>query len=95
MQDNVEPQKHKFRLSGKELDCIQQLGSKDARIAVLIAKREPKSARVLPLELESTDAQKLREYLTEHLARMGFDEKYEINEQGRVLEELIDRLFIP
>jgi hypothetical protein len=36
-------------------------------------------------------AEQFRAALTEHLAKVGFDEEYEPNEEGRVLEDLIDR----
>ena len=46
------------------------------------------------LEIEREFAEAFREALTERLANVGFDANYQPNDEGRYLEDLIDRLFI-
>lgn len=45
--------------------------------------------------LDANDAETVREALTEELARVGFDPDYELTSEGRLIEGLIDALFIP
>ena len=45
--------------------------------------------------LDANDAGTVREALTEELARVGFDRHYELTAEGRLIEGLIDALFIP
>ena len=45
--------------------------------------------------LNTNDAETVREALTEELARVGFDPNYELTVEGRLIESLIDALFIP
>jgi hypothetical protein len=87
--DNPGPEKHRVKFSAAEWACLQALGSSVSR---LLARQEATNSFVI--SLDSAEAQELREYLTECLARLGFDQNYEVNEQGRLFEELIDRLFI-
>lgn len=47
------------------------------------------------LEIERDVAEPIRDALTERLAEVGFDQNYEPNEEGRFLENFIDRLFVP
>jgi hypothetical protein len=43
------------------------------------------------LEVSVAVAEQFREAFTERLAKVGFDEAYEPTEEGRLLENLIDR----
>jgi hypothetical protein len=95
MQDKIEPEQHRFGFSDEEWACLQYLASKDPRIARLAHEQVPINSNLHAIDIRSADAQELRGYLTEHLAQLGFDKEYELNEQGRLLEELIDRLFVP
>jgi hypothetical protein len=47
------------------------------------------------LEIDRDVAKPIRDVLAERLVEVGFDENYEPNEEGRFLEDLIDRLFVP
>lgn len=47
------------------------------------------------LEIDREFAEPIRGALTERLAVAGFDQDDEPNEEGRFIEDLIDRLFIP
>jgi hypothetical protein len=44
--------------------------------------------------INEEQADELRDYCGEKLLEIGFDEKYNTNEKGRILEDLIDKLFI-
>ena len=47
------------------------------------------------LALEVQEAETVRAALTDEMARRGFDADYRPNDEGRVIEVLIDALFIP
>jgi hypothetical protein len=40
-------------------------------------------------------AEELSDLFTERLAKVGFDSNYQVNSEGDLLEQLIDRFFIP
>jgi hypothetical protein len=44
--------------------------------------------------LDRTDAAVLSDYFTDRLAQVGFDASYEPNDEGTMLESLIDVLFL-
>ena len=46
------------------------------------------------LSLSDDDADELRDRCGDRLQTQGFDEDYSTTEEGRILEELIDKLFI-
>ena len=45
------------------------------------------------IALDRTDAEMLSDFLAERLAKVAFDAGYEPNEEGVLLESLIDALF--
>ena len=46
------------------------------------------------LELSDGIADEVRDICGEHLQETGFDEDYNLNDKGKVLESLVDKLFI-
>lgn len=44
------------------------------------------------IRISAASAEEFRDKLTRRLAEIGFDQDYEITAEGRMLEELIDRL---
>jgi hypothetical protein len=69
--------------------------SSDESVARLLKFEEGGGSTKLILRLSREDARQLRESLTTQLAAVGFDENYEPNEQGQMMEDLIDKFFIP
>jgi hypothetical protein len=45
------------------------------------------------LDLTEEDANYLRDACSEQLQRVGFDKDYELTNEGRILEDLIDKSF--
>ncbi len=43
---------------------------------------------------DEDDAIDLRELCSDYLLEVGFDEEYNANEEGNLLEELIDKLYV-
>ena len=68
------------------------------RNGILMDRLEAAGAFTTPevsFEIVDRDlAEEIRDALTERLAQVGFDEKYEATAEGKFLEDLIDRLFM-
>ena len=95
MQGKTEPEKHRFRFSADEWDYLRVLSSEEPKIARLTGAQKPIDSNLHAIDLKPVDAQELRGCLTERMARLGFDGKYDVSKEGRLLEQLIDRLFVP
>ncbi|WP_428149841.1 hypothetical protein [Brevundimonas sp.] len=67
--------------------------------AILERLRVPERIKVAlrhpSLALAVEDAEVVRDALTTELATVGFDPEYELTAEGRLIEDLIDALFIP
>ncbi len=48
----------------------------------------------MSIPLSSETSERFREVLTDHLAKVGFDDAYEPTNEGKVLEALIDRFYM-
>ena len=46
------------------------------------------------LKISENQADEIRDLCVEHLQIVGFDEKYELTLEGKILESLIDKFFI-
>jgi hypothetical protein len=88
-------ERHEFRLSEAELEYLQQLVSLDESLIALLGLREGAPGRKATIQLSLAEAERLRDVLTTQLAKVGFDENYSPNEQGQMLEKLIDRFYVP
>ena len=54
----------------------------------------PKEKDYLILECSGDQADAIRDKCSEKLQLIGFDEKYELNLEGKILEDLIDKFFV-
>ena len=82
-------------LSSVELVFLKQLASRERSLERFMSHQRTESGSKHVIALRRADAEQLREHLTEVLARGGFDSNYMPNEQGLVLEGLIDRFYCP
>jgi hypothetical protein len=88
-EDNLE-----FNLSGEELEYLKQVASKDKLVASLLKFRESEQLYKVVICISRPMAEQLRACLTERLAAVGFAEDYSPNEQGQMLERLIDTFHV-
>jgi hypothetical protein len=87
--------RHAFRLSEAELEYLKQLVAREEALTDLLRFQEVAPGGKATIQLNIAGAERLRDFLTTQLATVGFDENYSPNEQGRVLEKLIDRFYVP
>jgi len=86
---------HEFQVSAEELEYLKQLlASRDETLANMLSFQQGSRGRSATIQLTRTEAEHLREYLTEQLAAVGFNESYSPNEQGKKLEKLIERFYL-
>lgn len=44
-------------------------------------------------EIDDTQADEIRDWIEEEIQKTGYDEKYELNQEGKVLQELSDKFY--
>jgi hypothetical protein len=86
---------HEVRLSSEQLDYLRRTFSQDESFANLLKHSSDATEKKSVIRLNRDDAERLRERLTEHLAKVGFDKDYGLTPQGELLEELIDQFALP
>ena len=84
-----------FHLSLEEAEYISKLASEDSSFRDSLRSRPEIREGRGTLILDHAEAERMRDYFTDRLARVGFDEDYEPNDEGVMLEKLIDKLFLP
>jgi len=85
----------RFELSSGELAFLKQLAIREQSFEHLFSEQQPTAGIKYVIALGRADAEELRGRLTELLAQVGFASNYQPNEQGRMLEGLIDKLYCP
>lgn len=86
--------KHDFQLTFHEADYLNRLAAHDESLAKLYKSQETAPGSGVKISLTRAEAENLRGFLTTQLAAVGFDENYSPNEQGRMLEKLIDKFYL-
>ena len=84
---------HEFRVSAKESEYLKQLASRDESLAGLLRFQEG-AAWSCDDPTKSSRSQTTKGTLNGADGHSGFDENYSPNEEGQMLEELIDRFFL-
>jgi hypothetical protein len=84
-----------FRVSAQELGLLRKVLSRDPELISRLSVTAEPTVRGATIRLSRAEAEQVRDHLTTELAASGFDQHYSPNEEGRMLEELIDRFYIP
>lgn len=82
------------RLSGGELEYLKRANFLPPALARVIESAEPTRDENWEIAVSADLAEALRSAFTERLAATGFDADYEPTAEGRMLEGLIDRLYL-
>lgn len=81
-----------IRLTSAEKDMLIEV--KDRFKSEKKLEFEMKSTCVVLKELTEDDAVDVRELCSDYLTEVGFDADYGTNEKGKILEELVDKLYV-
>lgn len=84
-----------FQLSAEELEYLQNLTLIDESLRRDIQAVAVPQNRMVIIRLSRTSARLLTDYLTTELATVGFDIDYCPTKEGKILEDLIDRFYVP
>lgn len=84
-----------FRVSAEELGLLRTVLSCDQNLAGRLSAATEPAMRGTTIRLSRAEAEQVRDYLTTELAASGFDQDYSPTQRGQMLEDLIDRFFIP
>lgn len=84
---------HEFSLLAREINYLEQLARRDGTIARLLRFQTGERGRTT-IRLAREEAEELRDHLGTQLIMYGFAEDYSPNEEGEMIELLIDKFFI-
>ncbi|WP_434111520.1 hypothetical protein [Methylocaldum sp. GT1TLB] len=83
-----------IELSRTEMDYLCSAGFLESQqIDTLRAVAQSSDVGVV-LRLPRDSVEEFRDAFTEQLAKVGFDENYDLTPEGKMLEDLIDRFFL-
>ncbi len=82
------------RLSNAELNYLKQAGFLNTVLLKSLESASEQSGDSSLLNLDRSMTESFHLSISGQLPLVGFDENYELNHEGRVLDELIDRFFL-
>jgi hypothetical protein len=81
-------------LSSEEFIYFQKISLDQQAFANLIKTGLETSNDKFIIRLNHEKAEQLRDLLTARLAECGFDQRYALTEEGKMLEDMIDKFYI-
>ena len=83
----------KTKLTRQEYLCLAQEGFLPDKLRRSLSVNEH-SASVVTIECSDDAADEIRDLCGDRLQEVGFDESYNPNEEGQILESLVDKLLV-
>jgi len=83
-----------IRLTAQQSGYLSGLIATEPSFAELVLSHPNIRLRHDDIALDRTNAEMLSDYFTDRLAKVGFDANYEPNDEGVLLESLVDALFL-
>lgn len=83
------------RLQGSEATYLESLIHDSPVLAPIVTLKQRPNSEARDAIVKTNQVETLREFFTLRLAEIGFNADYAPNEDGKMLETLIDRFFIP
>jgi hypothetical protein len=87
------PREIRITVTGKELTYLRATGFITEKLSEQLMLVESVGLSKYIIDMSKADAEALHSALLDQLVRVGFDDDYVLNQDGEVLEELIDRIF--
>lgn len=79
---------HEIEFSPKEFRDLVQFLKDDALLCTLLSRLQVRNGQIL-ISVTKQEAWQLEDYFSDQLCQIGFDEHYELTEEGKILEELV------
>jgi hypothetical protein len=89
------PEQHIVVLSAREVTYLRNADVLPTTLAGALDLANSMDGRSFSVRVTRDVAEELSDLFTERLAKVGFDSNYQVNSEGDLLEQLIDRFFIP
>ncbi len=86
--------KTKIKLSQSEIDYLQNSQFLQPTLLHAIENLIEENGRACAININRETAEEFRSAFTKQLAKVGFNEAYELTAEGRLLEDLIDRFYL-
>lgn len=83
-----------IRLSGEEAEYLRRASFLPAYLAEVVKSAQSAGDKSVCLRVSRDVAEGFRSVFTDQLAKVGFDVNYELTDEGRMLEGLIDRFYV-
>jgi hypothetical protein len=83
-----------IQLSRSEVEYLRQASFLPLHLAEIVRSGVCASDESLSLHVSREVAEGFRSALTDRLAKAGFGVDYELTDEGRLLEDLIDRFYV-
>ena len=83
-----------IRLSRDEVEYLRQASFLPSYLVEIVRSAESASERSFFLRVSRDAADGFRSAFTDRLAKVGFGVDYELTDEGRLLEDLIDRFYV-
>jgi len=82
-----------IRLSINELEYLRKIEALSPALVDALREAERVSAETYAIDISLALAEDFRSVFTQRLAAVGFGPSYELTDEGKMLEELIDRFY--
>lgn len=83
-----------FKFSKEQLSFLTQTLSKENSVLYNYINYTRELGNFIELEMDEDIASELRDWAGEKLQEIGFDEDYKLNKEGKILEDLVDVLYV-
>ena len=82
-----------IKLTKKEFDYLIKSKFINSETKSKLAEKKTKENEYYKIKISEELSEEIRDKCGEQLQIAGFDENYQTNEEGRILESLIDKLY--
>ncbi|HTN36794.1 MAG TPA: hypothetical protein VL053_06940 [Arachidicoccus sp.] len=83
-----------IKLSKNQFDYLGYSFSEDQKVLRLKLKEIRKENQSVIIEVDESTVDEIRDWASEELQKKGFDINYELTDEGKILEALIDAFYI-
>jgi hypothetical protein len=82
-----------IKLNRKEFEYLASSSDIPNELTAAIQRPHKENEKNIIILIPEDDADISRNFFIDQLQILGFDENYELNEHGKILEDLIDKFF--
>lgn len=84
----------RVKLNKNQFDYLSYSLSEEQELLSLKLKDVSQENQFVHIEIDEETADEIRDWASDELQRKGFDINYELTQEGKILEELIDLFYV-